>query len=244
MVGQSQEATTRRRTGRGGPGTALAFLLLPGIMIALSGCTITEESLVSGISETPPPPGQVRQIVVEPQNRVIFGPDPLHGGQTIPVLGGNIYLFGPEMKFPFQGDGTLVVKCQPILPANVPGPQPTPVVCSFPKKTLRESCLKKTMYGWGYSVFLPWVDYRPDITKFQFQVCYQDDKGGLPVYSDVSMISLTSGPQDQPTVYTYQETGNRTFISGNKPGVSGVQPAGAIQAPVPSAGTVPQGAVH
>src|SRR5262249_19841415 len=58
------------------------------------------------------------------------------------------------------------------------------------KDTLRR-LLKKDRIGWGYTLFLPWSTYRPEVTQVRLRVCYQPAQGS-PIYAAESSTSLTS----------------------------------------------------
>ena len=56
-----------------------------------------------------PPKGTPAQVNVAWHNQVIFAPDPVRGGVNSPGLVGRLYLFGPDMGYPFAGDGQVAI---------------------------------------------------------------------------------------------------------------------------------------
>jgi hypothetical protein len=136
-----------------------------------------------------PPTGEVHQVVVQWANHVVFTPDPVHNGTPTPGLGGRLWLYGPEIGTPFAGDGGLVVDLFEEVPG---GPDGKPVQrerWNIDKDTLHR-LLKKDFIGWGYTLFLPWSTYRPEVTQVRLRVCYQPAKGA-PIYAQDSSVSLT-----------------------------------------------------
>jgi hypothetical protein len=54
-----------------------------------------------------------------------------------------------------------------------------------------KSLLRKDIIGWGYTVFLPWTTYQPEMTHLRLKLCYLPAKGA-PIYfeSPVTMDNL------------------------------------------------------
>ena len=59
-----------------------------------------------------------------------------------------------------------------------------------------QNLLRKDKIGWGYTLFLPWSTYTPDIARVQLNVCYTPAKG-TPLYSEPTTISMHN-----PTTFT------------------------------------------
>jgi hypothetical protein len=116
---------------------------------------------------------------------VVFVPDSVHDGKLNPGLAGRIYMFGPEIGCPLLGNGCLAVQ---LFDVSKPGADPDAHPLEewrLSSETLKQ-LQKRDAVGWGYTVFLPWGTYRPDITQIRLKVCYQPPKG-FPLYA-------TSGP--------------------------------------------------
>src|SRR5262249_44153575 len=98
---------------------------------------------------------------------------------------------------------------------------------SLDKDTLKRLQRHDTI-GDGYTLFLPWGTYRPDIDKVHLNVTYTPTKG-TPLYSASSTIALGSGA---PTFTASNRTVGTTGPTGTNPG----QPANpGTAAPAPSA---------
>jgi hypothetical protein len=172
--------------------------LLP--LVALAGGCVTLDGLRSG--DAPPPPGIPCRVVAWWQPHVVFTPDPVRHGASAPGLAGRLYLFGPQIDFPMVGDGSLVVDlydetgCPPGQPALQEEWRLDPV-------TLKQ-LLRRDMIGWGYTLFLPWGRYRPDLTRVQLRVRYEPAHGS-PLFAEPSSLNLASdGRPTGPPVVTAQ----------------------------------------
>jgi len=148
-------------------------------------------SLVPGQSDRPT--GAICQVAATWKNDVLFTPDPTHGGNPIPGLAGRLYLFGPEMGTPLIGDGTLIVDLfDEANPKKDDNGNPTPLEeWRIDKETLRR-LERRDVVGWGYTLFLPWATYKPEITQVHLKVCYQPAKG-MPYYAYSSPMTLGDG---------------------------------------------------
>lgn len=58
----------------------------------------------------------------------------------------------------------------------------------FDPQTLKR-LLKKDMIGQGYTLFLPWGTYRPDVRRVRVNVRYEVD-GAMPVYANGEPVHL------------------------------------------------------
>lgn len=161
-----------------------AILLLTGLT---TGCVGTSGSLWS--TSMMPTRKVPCQIVCTWQNSVAFVPDPTRGGNPGPGIAGRLYLFGPEVDFPMEAEGTLTVD----LADETNGP---PVLLErwiIDPETLCR-LRKKDMIGCGYTLFLPWSKYRPDITKVRLRSSFQGPAMPAPVYTEnVVTLAQTNG---------------------------------------------------
>ena len=155
-----------RGGGRACPGT---LVLLAALVCGLpTGCVTlgTPGWLGSPKKSTP------CQVTVSWQNEIRFAPDTTRGGELTPGLAGRVYLFGPDVGCPLEGDGSLYVELAD--------------ASEMPPKALEEwrlpadklqLFLRKDPVGVGYTVFLPWSTYRPDLTKVRLKLAYQPKEG-------------------------------------------------------------------
>ena len=151
----------------------------------LSGCIGLEAFLGP---KDPAPTGTVCRIITTWAQQVAYTPDPAHGGAETAGLAGRLYLFGPEIGFPLVGDGTLTVDLYDARP-EVNGGQPLMLEqWRFDRDTLKR-LLKKDTIGWGYTLFLPWGTFKPEINRVLLKVRYDPAKG-TPLFSDPSALML------------------------------------------------------
>jgi hypothetical protein len=160
--------------------------LVPFFLL-LSGCVALETNVLNPAA--PPAPGLPAQIVASWRPDVYFTADPVHAGAETPTLAGRVYLFGPEIKFPMTGDGSLVVDLYE--GAIQPGANVAPLEeWRFNPNEFR-TLLKRDAIGWGYTVLLPWGTYRPDLTQVQLKVRYEPPKG-FPLFAPSSAMALNN----------------------------------------------------
>jgi hypothetical protein len=62
---------------------------------------------------------------------------------------------------------------------------------------------KKDQFGDGYTLFLPWAEYSPNVKKISLQACYYSEKN-VPHYGDPIAMALQS--DDLPRTIYQQET--------------------------------------
>jgi hypothetical protein len=165
---------TLESAGRVGLLAALALAALS------AGCVLLDQQE----DNKPPPPGVPCQVVATWQNHVLFAADPVHNGAQTPGLAGRLYLFGPEIGFPMTGDGSLVVD---VYDETKEGQSLMLEQWRLDPKTLA-MLLRKDMVGWGYTLFLPWGRYRPDISRVRMKVRY-DAPRAAPIFCE-SVVTL------------------------------------------------------
>ncbi len=168
------------------------YLLFPGLL-ALAGCTVTESFLVPHPSK---PTSGVCQVLVTWIPHVVFTPDPTHGGRPTPGLAGRIYLYGEKIEAPLLGDGSAVIDLYQCALDSETETGPPLEEWRIDKDTLKR-LQRQDAVGWGYTLFLPWATYRPDITQVRLRVCYQPAEG-TPLYAESARLTLDNGGFGQP----------------------------------------------
>lgn len=163
-------------------------LTLPVLVLALAGCVTTQPftKLAPTVAQDAP-----AQVVVAWNNKLMYVPDPANNGTPAPGLCGRVYLFGPVPAVPLVGDGRLVVDLFDDTPRNG---QPSSVQLEqwqFDPVTFRRLLSKDTV-GQGYTVFLPWGTYRPDIKNVHMAVRYEPVHGP-PLYAPSGPLTLDHG---------------------------------------------------
>jgi hypothetical protein len=163
-------------------------VFLPGLaLLAFSsaGCvTMDPISSLTKVAVSKP----ACQVVVTWFPEVVFTPDPAHKGEPAPGLAGRVYLFGPEIGAPLVGDGSIVVDLYEDAPAAKARP-PVPLEEWRLDRDTLARLKRKDAVGWGYTIFLPWGTYKPEITHVHLRLRY-DPVGGSPLYAEGSPMIL------------------------------------------------------
>lgn len=181
----------RRRTGS----RAVVALGIATLVLGVgSGCIPTLPVVPWPDFALAPP---VSQVVATWNPAVVFTPDPANNGVRTPGLVGRVYLFGPDLGYPLVGDGSLTVA---LFDDSRTGPDGTPLQLEewrIDKDTLHR-LLKRDTIGMGYTLFLPWGTYKPEIVNVHFKVRYEPCKGA-PIYLEDGPLTLTA-PRMEGTV--------------------------------------------
>ncbi len=199
----------QKLTGRG-LAAGLAVLVL-----AVAGCTTTEPFLGCGAQ---PPPAPVYQVVATWRSEVAYAADPTHGGVPGPGLAGRLYLFGPQIDFPVVGDGSVVVDLYNESPGVGTGEPVMLEQWRIDRDTLKR-LLRKDVIGWGYTLFLPWGTFKPEITQVRLRLRYDPAKG-TPLFAESAPLTINA-------VKDYQ-------VSSKSAPAAGVRPPAASLPPVPA----------
>jgi len=122
------------------------------------------------------------------ENHIVVIEDAVNNGRPVAGMAGRLYFFGPEVLQPLKGKGAVTVDLFDATGA-APGPQSQPLVhVDFDAKSL-DRLYHKDGFGWGYTLFIPWETYRPDVLRVLLRVRYAPDKG-TPIYAPPSTITL------------------------------------------------------
>jgi hypothetical protein len=212
----------------------LAVCCLPAL--AATGC-VTWHSLAPGSHSLPT--GAVCQVVATWTNQVAWTPDPTRGGKPAPGFAGRLYLFGPEIDFPLVADGSVVVD---LYDAGAVGPDGQPAMLeqwNLDKENLRR-LLKRDAIGWGYTLFLPWGTYRPDITRVELKLRFVPEKGPLPLYAASSPLTLTAESETGPALAGRNSTPPAGAATTRRAAPGVITPTAAS---TPSSGAAPMPAI-
>jgi hypothetical protein len=202
-------------------------LCLFSLALSLAGCVNTGSFINLGGETADCVPCQV---VATWNPGVVKTPDPVHDGELTPGLVGRIYLFGSDIGAPLIGDGSMVVDLYDDTAGAAPKGAPALEEWQIDRPTLRR-LQRKDAIGWGYTVFLPWATYRPEITRVHLKVRYVPANGG-PLYCAGSPMTL-----GDPEVTKKSST---ELARGGKKN-EGVQKEGSAQATPPGQGITPVG---
>jgi len=193
-----------RTTEKGKRNPSTFVLCLLPFALCMAGCVGTGAFVLPGVDKLAPVPCEV---VVAWNPEVLSRPDPANRGMPTPGLGGRMYLFGEGNDCPLAGDGCVVVDLYlDISPkASVPLEE-----WRIDRDTLKR-LLRKDAVGWGYTLFLPWGTYKPEIKQVQLRARYEPVKG-VPLYAESSTVVLHKGNVNGPAVGS-----QTTTLMGNPP---------------------------
>jgi hypothetical protein len=180
---------SRSRAKRG----MLASLLLTATLT--TGCFPTESEVWLG--STPPPVGIPARIATYWQTNVAYAADPANNGALNPGFAGRLYLFGPSLGYPMTGDGSILVE---MLDESQEGSSIKRETWEIDPQTLAR-LQRRDRIGWGYTLFLPSREYKPEMSKIRLKTCYRPAKGApqytesvITLASDTSSVHQTSRP--------------------------------------------------
>jgi hypothetical protein len=134
------------------------------------------------------PHGTVCQIVTTWNHQVVYAPDPVHAGAPTPGVIGRLYLFGQEISYPLVEEGSAVVDLYDDTKANTGEARPPLEEWRLDPATLKR-LVKRDTIGWGYTLFLPWATYKPDIKLVHLKIRYEPAKG-TPLYAESGPLTL------------------------------------------------------
>lgn len=171
MVALESVAVSRR-------GGAAALLLAA----LASGCATTQEFFAKPKAASP----AIGTVACSWQNTVRFVPDPTRNGDPNAGIAGRVWLFDTDLSKPLEGDGSLAV----FLYDDTQGEPVMLEAWAFDPVTLKR-LMKRDPAGPGYTLFLPWAKYRPDITRIRLRVRYQPASGS-PLFTE-DALTLAPG---------------------------------------------------
>jgi len=171
-------------------------------------------------------------------------PDPARNGAMGSGLAGQMFLFGgPKLQF-VEAEGVLTVDLIDVTPRPPGQKAATPERWQFNKEMLRNLKATDETFGRSYVLFLPWPDYRPDITRVRISARY-DPENGPTLYAMPSIVSLNpNGPVWDGTL-TNVPMGERdqpvSRMGSNPAQFSGSLPMGAMPPGMLPGGMIPGG---
>ena len=117
-----------------------------------------------GLSSTPAKPGEASRLAAAWNNKVIYAPDPTHGGDPVPGLLARVWVFGPDEATPLETDGELIVGVWDNSPKATGGQPVLQEVWHIDAETAKKF-RRPDMFGSGYTLFLPWSKYHVDLKQ-------------------------------------------------------------------------------
>lgn len=173
------------------------YLLVGSLLLIFSatGCVTTGVHDLLGHHEKPA--DEICQVVVTWKNYVHFTPDPTKGGAPTPGIAGRMYLFGTSIDRPRVGDGGVVVDLYDETPLASGGQAIMLEQWRIDPVTLSK-LRRRDPIGEGYTLFLPWATYRPEIKQVRMNLRYEPN-GGIPLYATPGSLTLNGEETMMPT---------------------------------------------
>jgi hypothetical protein len=161
----------------------LAIPLLTATL--LSGCVMTEAEIAMG--PKPPEVSVPHNIATTWESGIAYAADPTHGGAVNPGLKGRLYLFGPVVGRPVTGNGSVLVE---MFDESVEGQSIKREYWEIDPRTLDRLHCRDPLIGWGYTLFLPSAQVKPEMSKLRIRTCFRPVNGAAQ-YTE-STITLTA----------------------------------------------------
>lgn len=196
-------ATEHATSLSGRRGRWLAGLVLAGLALA-PGCVLLDKKAggtTASVEAAKPAGPKVTRLVMAWEPKILKAPDPLRNGSMYPALGGRMYLFDEAIKDPLVCDGTLHVELYDVSPRGRAPVEPKLLETWDITADLLQRFHKKDLFGDGYTIVLPWVEYRETITKVVLKSRFTPSAGPAPLFSDPATLNLGNpllGLMNQP----------------------------------------------
>jgi hypothetical protein len=139
-----------------------------------------------------------RKAVVAWNNQIVITNDPVNNNRPLPGIAGRLYVFGDDEGHPLDVPGTVSVAVHAMDKDGKTGP--VLVAWNIDSASLQRLA-RRDAIGHGYTLFLPWPEYQPDIVRVRLDVRYVPD-GGQPLFTPSETLSLH--PDTTPLVNTSQ----------------------------------------
>ena len=123
-----------------------------------------------GLSTAPAKAGEAARLTAAWNNKIIYAPDPTHGGDPVPGLLARLYVFGPIEEgnpasgVPIEPDGELIIGLWD-LGANEAGKAPELMELWHIDRETARKFRRADFLGSGYTLFLPWSKYHVDLKQ-------------------------------------------------------------------------------
>ena len=137
------------------------------------------------------------EIAIGWRHWIDYLPDPTRDGKMGPGLAGQMFLFSHGLQT-VDAEGTLTVDLYdetPYPPGQTGGNIPERWV--FTKDALKKLHSVDERFGKCYVLFLPWVSYRPEVTKVRISVRYEAD--GKVIIPEESRFTISPSPTSMNT---------------------------------------------
>ena len=165
-----------------------------------SGCVLLEKCNAFRVVESYEPLSHV-DVAFPPFIRV--ADDTQNPGRQIPGLAGRVWLFAEEGRKLAIARGMIEAELYDMTPVASGGLAVKLVQWKFHPSDLHQ-LRREDKIGMGYSLFLPWEEYRPEVKRVQLRLTYTDEKG-VRHAAQPSTMTLR-GMEEAPQVHVEQRT--------------------------------------
>jgi hypothetical protein len=179
-----------------------------------------------GLATAPARPGQGARLTASWNNKVIYAPDPVHGGNPVPGLMGKLWVFGPDESVPLSLDGEIFVGAWDNSAVANGGEPVLLEVWHLDPEAVRKLRRKDFFGGEAYNLFLPWSQYTVDLRQINVVARFNEADGR----------SLVSTPEILTLDHSTTLERAREKLAGLSADPVG-RPAAAGPPPAPPAGT-------
>ena len=132
--------------------------------------------------------------------RIFTTADTQQRGRTMTGLAGRVYLLNEEGRKMEEASGRMFVEMYDVTAVRDGGEAKKLVEWQFDPQSLKK--LKRDdQIGSGYTLFLPWETYRPEVKQVKLQLAYVEPNGS-PHYAEPTMVTLKT--QDTVAIQQFQ----------------------------------------
>ncbi len=178
------------------------------LLVPLAGCTEFQKVCTANWIDPEWRTGHADQPVTDMitfwDNRMRVTEDSVNGGAPLPGLAGRLLLLNDNATV--EAKGSVVVQVFDMTNAKKGAPPLEVGTWTFPALALKK-LKKRDGIGDGYTLFLPWSGYHPEVREVKVQVCYKPENGAAR-YSSPSQVTLQTDDLPPPTIR------ERTVTSG------------------------------
>ena len=118
-----------------------------------------------GLAASPARPGQAARLTAAWNNKVIYAPDPTHGGDPVPGLMARLWVFGPDDRRSRSSlDGELR-RGRGTTARRRRAASRSCWRCGTSTAEAAKKFRRQDFFGGGYNLFLPWSQYNVDLKQ-------------------------------------------------------------------------------
>jgi hypothetical protein len=183
-----------------------------------------------GLATTQAKVGEPARLTAAWNNKVIYAPDPTHGGDPVPGLMGKMWVFGPDISVPLSLDGEIFVGAWDNGP-TINGGQPVLLEAwHIDPEAAKKIRRRDFIGGEAYNLFLPWSQYTVDLKQINVVARFNAPDGR----------SLVSAPETLTLDHSATLERAREKLAGLSSGSTNRPPAAGPAPNVTPPGTLPQ----